>query len=36
MSKDQKVEWVLNGTWDNKMEGSKVRWDDYERTGVFI
>jgi len=23
-SKDQKVEWVLNGTWDNKMEGSKV------------
>jgi len=24
MSKDQKVEWVLNGTWDNKMEGSKV------------
>jgi len=21
---DQKVEWVLNGTWDAKMEGSKV------------
>jgi len=21
---DGKVEWVLNGTWDNKMEGSKV------------
>lgn len=24
MSKDQKVEWVLNGTWDAKMECSKV------------
>merc|ERR1719381_440682 len=23
-SKDQKVEWILNGTWDSKMEASKV------------
>jgi len=23
-SRDGKVEWVLNGTWDSKMEGSKV------------
>ena len=23
-SAEGKVEWVLNGTWDNKIEGSKV------------
>jgi len=24
MNKDEKVEWVLNGTWDVKLEGAKV------------
>ena len=24
MNSDEKVEWVLNGTWDQKMEGAKV------------
>ena len=24
MNKDEKVEWVVNGTWDSKFEGAKV------------
>ena len=24
MNKDGKVEWILNGTWDSKVEGAKV------------
>ena len=24
MNKDDKVEWVVNGTWDSKFEGAKV------------
>jgi len=24
MNKDEKVEWILNGTWDTKVEGAKV------------
>ena len=36
MNKDEKVEWILNGTWDSKVEGAKVIGESKDAKNRYV